>query len=95
MIRAPLIQHTAEIRKNMALADLMIVTAAFMKWPFRLYLSFDNDRRFRPPATSFGHGVYNERSAIFAQRCAPHSHRQYKPPLAPVIGFELFCHTMP
>ena len=35
MIRAPLIQHTAEIRKNMALADLMIVTAAFMKWPFR------------------------------------------------------------
>jgi|HubBroStandDraft_6_1064221.scaffolds.fasta_scaffold384802_2 hypothetical protein len=34
MIRAAIIQHTPEIRKNMALADSMVVTAAFMKWPF-------------------------------------------------------------
>jgi hypothetical protein len=77
MIRAAIIQHIPDIRKNMALANSMIVTA-FMKGPFRLYLSFDNDR-FRPPATSFGHGVYNERGAIFAQRCAPRSLPPYKP----------------
>jgi hypothetical protein len=34
MIRAAIIQDTPEITKNMALADSMVVTAAFMKWPF-------------------------------------------------------------
>ena len=44
MIRAAIIQHTPEIRKNMALADSMVVTAAFMKWPFDCIFSFDQNR---------------------------------------------------